>query len=349
MTRSGGSHCQTVLLLVLVTITIVASRAAKQATSSDRSRTEDYITQYEINTERYRVTTEDGYQLIVYRLLPQVPTKGAVVLQHGIRQSSADWLMLDNNLPMQLLSTGMEVWLGNSRASPESADHTKFSKTSAKYWEFSFHEIGYYDLAAITDAALQISQRKQIHMVAFSEGSTATLTLLAQRPEYNDKITSLNLLAPAAIMGNSQFKLVSLLFDKIQVIFPWKITQILSNNNQLSNNSQKQLEHFQQLILSGRFRQYDHGQRENIQRYGTPEPPDYPLWRITRPVVLHYGGRDTTVHPRDVEQLSTQFPKTSQVQLIEYDKLDHNDFLTRSDAASDVYPMVVESVMKRLQ
>lgn len=257
--------------------------------------------------------------------------------------------MLDNNLPMQLLSVGMEVWLGNSRASPESADHTEFSKNSAKYWDFSFHEIGYYDLAAITDAALQISQRKQIHMVAFSEGSTAALILLAQRPEYNDKITSLNLLAPAALMANSQFKLVALLFSTIQVLLPWKISPILSSSNLLTNNSRKELEHYQQLILSGRFRQYDYGQRENMQRYGTHEPPDYPLWRITRPVVLHYGGRDATVHPRDVEKLSTQFPRTSDVQLIEYDQLIHNDFLVRSEATSAVYPMVVESVMKRLQ
>ncbi|KXJ79234.1 hypothetical protein RP20_CCG001665 [Aedes albopictus] len=348
MTRSGGTLSRAVLLplLVLATIAIVAGRAVRKTEdNSDRSRTEDYITQYEINTERYRVTTEDGYQLIVYRLLPQVPAKGAVLIQHGIRQSSSDWLTLDKNLPMQLLEAGMEVWLGNSRASSESAGHLTYSNDSSQYWDFSFHEIGFYDLPAMIDAALQMSQRKQLHLIAFSEGASATLVLLSERPEYNAKIMSLNLMAPAAFMTNSQFKLVALLFNKIRFIFPMTAQQLLLKSNQLSKNSQKQLEHYQQLILSGRFRRFDHGPRGNMQKYGSREPPNYHLQMITQSTTLHYGGRDSTVHPRDVERLSTQFPKESGVQLIEYDLLDHGDFTSRPEAASNVYPMIVEDIV----
>lgn len=248
---------------------------------------------------------------------------------------------------MQLLEAGMEVWLGNSRASPESAGHLTFSNDSSQFWDFSFHEIGFYDLAAMIDAALEISQRKQLHLIAYSEGASAALTLLSERPEYNAKMTSVNLLAPAAFMANSQFKLVALLFNKFRFILPMSVDQILINSNQLSKNSRKQLEHYQQLILSGQFRRFDHGPRRNMERYGSRDPPNYDLSKITRPVVLHYGGRDSTVHPKDVEHLSTQLPKETGVQLIEYDLLDHGDFSSRTEAASNVYPMVVEDIVAK--
>ncbi|XP_062558764.1 lipase 1-like [Armigeres subalbatus] len=352
MFRSEGTLNQLVLLLLLVlaSIAIVAGRAVRRIDNSfsDRSRTEDYITQYEINTERYRVTTEDGYQLTVFRLLPQVPTRGVALIQHGIGQSSADWLALNRNLPMQLLEVGIEVWLGNSRASLESAGHISYSTSSSKYWDFSFHEIGIYDLASMIDAVLQITRRSQLHLIAYSEGSSAALTLLSERPEYNAKVTSLNLMAPAAFMANSQLKPIALLFDKIRVIFPGSIEQLLASNKELSRSSQKQYEHYQQLILTGHFRRFDYGPRRNNQRYGSREPPDYPLLRISRPVVLHYGGRDRTVNPKDVEYLSTRLSNRTGAKLVEYNILDHTDFTNRPEAAVYVYPMVVQNIVSTL-
>lgn len=299
--------------------------------------------------EKYAALTEDGYQLVMYRMMPQRSPRAVVLLQHGIRQSSADWLMIHQNLPKQLLSAGMEVWLGNSRASQESAGHTYLSQDSTKFWDFSFHEIGYYDLAAMIDTALARSNRNQLHLVAYSEGSTAALTLLSERPSYNAKVASLNLIAPATFLGNSHVRGLATLYDRFRLLVPWSLQELLTGRHWPYENSPKQLEHFQQLLVSGRFHQYDYGFWNNQKRYGVDNPPPYSLWRLTAPVTLHFGEVDGVVHPKDVRNLATQLNKSSSVRMIQYDGFDHRDFMARPDAAREVYPRITSAIMQRLR
>ncbi|XP_055527845.1 lipase 1-like [Wyeomyia smithii] len=339
MSSVGG-----VITLVLVFALFNARRAAAE-NGSGRPSTEDYITQYRINADRYRVTTVDGYRLTLFRLKPLVTVRAVALLQHGNRQTSADWLILNSNLPLQLLSNGVEVWLANSRLSSESSGHTSIKNTSAEFWNFSFHEIGYYDLASMVDAVLSISKQKRLHLIGYSEGSTAALILLAERPEYGAKVISLNLMAPAAFMGHSTYKPIAQTLTNVRLFAPWLYAQ-LHVNNYVNGSTRKQLEHYGQLILSGRFRQYDYGSRLNKQMYGSEQPPDYPLNRITTPTVLHYGDLDSVVHPMDVKQLGQELGRTTSVQVIGYETLQHTDFLSRKIAAQQVYPNIVKNVAK---
>lgn len=56
--------------------------------------------------ESYQTTTVDGYQLVIHRLLKKGSNrknngnKPVVLLQHGIAQSSADWLINDSGKSM---------------------------------------------------------------------------------------------------------------------------------------------------------------------------------------------------------------------------------------------------------
>ncbi|XP_055624674.1 lipase 3-like [Toxorhynchites rutilus septentrionalis] len=342
MRRSEWTNVVTLLLLSVIAL-ISSTRAASVGKGNLKS-TEHYIVNNRINSERYRVTTEDGYRLTVFRLVTKAPSRGVALLQHGMRSSSADWLQLNSNLPSQLLAAGFEVWVGNSRGSPESAGHNNLRNTSADFWDFSFHEIGYYDLAAMIDAALEKSHHKRIHLIGYSEGSTAALVLLSERPSYGAKIASINLIAPAAFMANSQLKGVAQLYGKIERFFPWAAQSL--NANGLIGNSRKALDHYRQLILSGRFQKYDYGPPMNLQRYGTQQVPDYDLSRITLPMALHFGELDPTVHPVDVRKLGQRLGRTTKVQLIPYPSFKHYDFISRREATSIVYPLIVKIVSK---
>ncbi|XP_058462269.1 lipase 1-like [Malaya genurostris] len=333
MTRSG--LIAEAGLLVLSVIVNICSAA------NELYDTEHYITKYGINASRYRATTADGYKLALFRLRPAGEVLGVALLQHGNRETSADWLRHSSNLPSQLLTAGIEVWLANSRLSPESWPAGR--NTSAEFWDFSFHEIGIYDLATTVDVALNISARQQIHVIGFSEGSTAALVLLSERPEYNGRVASLNLMAPAAYMARSKFKAIAQTAEIVRIFAP-KYYETLHDNNYVRGSSRKQLEHYGQLIISGRFRQYNYGSQLNLKHYGSKLAPDYRLWQITIPVALHYGCLDVTVNPTDVEQLGKVLSKNTSVRFFRYDALDHQDFTARSEASKLVYPNIVNDI-----
>lgn len=66
--------------------------------------------------------------------------------------------------------------------------------------------------------------------------------------------------------------------------------------------------HLLQTYSSNKFRMYDWGkeiyasykfnkilQRHNLKLYQAASPPEFPLWNITTPISLYYGGADTLV------------------------------------------------------
>lgn len=79
--------------------------------------------------------------------------KQPVFLQHGLLSSSADWVLSgpEKGLAFILADLGYDVWLGNARGNTYSRHHTNMSNDDAKYWDFSWHEMAYYDIPAEID------------------------------------------------------------------------------------------------------------------------------------------------------------------------------------------------------
>lgn len=57
---------------------------------------------------------------------------------------------------------------------------------SKQFWNFSFHEIGYFDVAAMIDYILNETKKSKLFYIGHSQGTTALMALLATRPTYND-------------------------------------------------------------------------------------------------------------------------------------------------------------------
>lgn len=133
-------------------------------------------------------------------------------MQHGLTSCSDGWVLNgpDDALPFLLADAGYDVWIGNARGNTYSRNHTSLSTQHPYFWRFSWHEIGYYDIAAMIDYALATNGQgqKSIHYVGHSQGTSVFFTLMSMRPEYNDKIRTAHMLAPIAIMTHMENPLV---------------------------------------------------------------------------------------------------------------------------------------------
>lgn len=93
----------------------------------------------------------------------------------------------------------------NNRGTTYSNIHLNYLFTSKQFWEFSFHEIGIYDLAANIDYILGRNGGKPVSVLGFSESGNSVLALLSTRTEYNNKVDKVLLVSPAVYLKDSVY------------------------------------------------------------------------------------------------------------------------------------------------
>ncbi|KAI5634906.1 alpha/beta hydrolase fold domain-containing protein [Phthorimaea operculella] len=184
----------------------------------------ELIAKYGYKLETYRVETEDGYLISVYR----IPGNGdPVLLVNGITLSAVDWFTIgkESALPCLLADQGYDVWILNTRGTTEeSQEHARFTlpEDAEKYWDFSWDEIGRYDLPAMIDFILQETGKPKIKYIGFSQGTTVFYVMASERPEYGEKISLSVNLGPSAFLPNSRspaFRLVAAFHQTLENIF----------------------------------------------------------------------------------------------------------------------------------
>ncbi|XP_053698741.1 lipase 3-like [Sabethes cyaneus] len=147
----------------------------------------------------HNVTTDDGYILGIVRIPKQGHTP--VLLVHGLLSSSADWcIVAKHSLAFRLFDADFDVWLMNARGNTFSRRHVSISADQERFWNFSWHEIGMFDLPAVIDYILGITGFNSLHYAGHSQGTTSFFVMCSSRPEYNRKIKTAHLLAPVAYM-----------------------------------------------------------------------------------------------------------------------------------------------------
>lgn len=165
----------------------------------------DMISKEGYRGEAHRVEVQDGgWTLKLHRIPPRYPREVKpmpVFLMHGLFAAAGDYLVTGRKraLAYLLADNNYDVWLGNSRGNRHASINYKTANHD-KLWNFSFNEIGQFDLPAMIDYVLRLTGRQKVLYVGHSQGTTSLLALLASRPEYNQKIAQAHLLAPAAFM-----------------------------------------------------------------------------------------------------------------------------------------------------
>lgn len=163
----------------------------------------EIIHYYEYPAEQYDVTTDDGYILTIQRIPfgrsgPGNKPRQPVIVQHGFLCSSAIWVFNTpkDSLGFILADAGYDVWLTNIRGNTYGRKHVSLNPKQKEFWEFSFDEMGRYDMPALVDFVLAKTGFSQTNYIGHSMGTTIAFVMLAERPEYNNKIRSLTMLAP---------------------------------------------------------------------------------------------------------------------------------------------------------
>ncbi|XP_059612669.1 lipase 3-like [Phlebotomus argentipes] len=359
---------------------------------------------YEYPVESHVVQTADGYLLTMHRIphgraegSGPAPGKPVAFLQHGLLGSSADWVVIgpERALAYLLADADYDVWLGNVRGNTYSRAHKTLDPDREpdreEFWNFSWHEIGVFDLPAMIDYTLGQTNQNKLSYVGHSQGTTTLFVMLSLCPEYNDVIKSAHALAPVAycehlkspfiravapfvdaidlitiLLGINEFapstqmmqmggELVCRDESPVQEVCSNALFLIAGYDSEQLNRSQlsaimhnspagaatRQLLHYAQLINSGQFCQFDHGPIGNMEKYGSTDPPNYPLSQITAPIALHYGANDWLAEVVDVEHLRDQLGSLIGTFRVPLDSFNHIDFQYAIDIIELVYDNLI--------
>ncbi|XP_018786868.1 PREDICTED: lipase 3-like [Bactrocera latifrons] len=160
------------------------------------------IRKYGYPSETHTVVTKDGYILEMHR----IPKRGAqpVLLMHGILDTSATWVLMGpkSGLGYMLSDLGYDIWMGNARGNRYSKNHTSLNSDYQEFWDFTFHEMGKYDLPANIDYILSKTGYEQLHYIGHSQGTAVFWVLCSEQPSYTQKILSMHALAPIAFISD---------------------------------------------------------------------------------------------------------------------------------------------------
>lgn len=106
-----------------------------------------------------------------------------------------------------------DIWIGNVRGTTYSRNHTTLNafgtrKNRQQYWDFSFHEIGLYDLSASIDYVLAQTGQSKLQYIGVSQGVATFFVMMSERPEYNNKIEMMHAMAPAVFVSHVTSSLI---------------------------------------------------------------------------------------------------------------------------------------------
>ncbi|XP_037711024.1 lipase 1-like [Drosophila subpulchrella] len=163
-------------------------------------QTDALIQKYGYPSETHYANTEDRYRVCLHR----IPRPGAtpVMLVHGLMGSSASWVQFgpSSGLAYILYRKGFDVWMLNTRGNVYSQERGRGHESDQNYWDFSFHEIGLYDIPAAIDLILGQTNQPSIQYIGHSQGSTVFFAMCSLRPIYAAKVKLMQSLSPTVIM-----------------------------------------------------------------------------------------------------------------------------------------------------
>lgn len=95
--------------------------------------------------------------------------------------------------------------MGNQRGNTWSKNHTSLEVCSScpDFWKFSWDDTALLDITSDIDYVLENTGYAELFYVGYSMGTTKYCVMLAELPEYNDKIIAGFLMGPATSMTNA--------------------------------------------------------------------------------------------------------------------------------------------------
>lgn len=338
----------------------------------------------------YTLHTKDGYELVLHRLINPIGLRGmkqTILLHHGLLGSSADWILLgpEKSLPYYLATLGYDVWFANARGNRYSQNHKNSVPNSTQYWDFSWQEIGLYDLPAIIDYVRQ-ETNEPLNFIGHSMGGTALLVLLSSVPKYNEFLRMAILLGPLVYMKNIKgpLRMISLMTepspeDLFKILgkdefIPSRqlpddflkrfcldevlmcgnplffIAGVPRNHTQWTKNFMKFL--FQQIPAGGSTKTLLHYAQlvksGKFHEFGDVNK-EFPLKEVTTPIALISSSDDWLASIPDLVRLYINIFNPIEHYIIRDKNVSHTDFVWGQNANKLVFPKVIELLQSTAQ
>uniref|UniRef100_A0A8C3BTZ3 Partial AB-hydrolase lipase domain-containing protein n=1 Tax=Cairina moschata TaxID=8855 RepID=A0A8C3BTZ3_CAIMO len=276
----------------------------------------EMIRYYGYPCEEYEVTTKDGYILGVFRIpsgrnMQNTGKKPAVLLHHGTFADCTYWIsnLPRNSLGFILADVGYDVWLGNSRGNTWSSKHKTLKPCQKEFWQFSFHEIGIYDLPAELDFIMNKTGQKDVYYVGHSEGSTAGFVAFSTYPELAQRVKVFFALGPVATITYATSPFVK--FARLPQPLIRSRTDAFVAHYPAGTSVQNTI-HWHQ--------------------------------RISTPIAVWSGGQDKFAGPKDIAKLLSQI--TNLFYYKHFPEWGHLDFVWGLDATERMYRKIIELMTK---
>ncbi|XP_075531808.1 gastric triacylglycerol lipase-like isoform X2 [Dermacentor variabilis] len=324
-------------------------------------------------------TTEDGYILEVYRIAHGIQgNTSGTASQKNDRLRRPPVLLVPPllaavdvyffNLPSQspgylFADNGFDVWAMSMRENKPYISHKTLSPDEPEYWQFSFDEMGRYDVAACIDHVLNATGASKLTVVGFSQGTLANFILHSTRPEYSKK----KLVYPftqAGFLGSTNglrklFTIACSLLGSLHCDVGFVLTST-SSSEQLNKtripvylghfpigSSVQNFLHFYQIYKAKNLVMYDHGEEENRRRYGQETPPPYPLERIRVPIALFSSQGDILADQSDVADLAYRLGSNLVLNyIVPQPSFCHQDFVGGNRANDILHNIAIELAKK---
>ena len=133
--------------------------------------------------------------------------KPVVVMWHGLLDSCDLWAMNYASVApaFTVAEAGYDVWLGNSRGNKYCREHVTLNPdTQPAFWDFSFQEMGKYDVPALLDYVEDHTGHKKVAYVGHSQGCAQMFSALVDQADYfKDRLSVFIALAPAVELGHT--------------------------------------------------------------------------------------------------------------------------------------------------
>ncbi|CDW73802.1 ab-hydrolase associated lipase region family protein [Stylonychia lemnae] len=207
--------------------------------------------------EEHKVTTEDGYILKMFRIPGKKSelqshdgsvdsleiNKKVVFLQHGVFDSADCWIAhYSDRAPAFILSNqGYDVWLGNTRGNKYSNQHIDPTISQQQYWDYSFQEMGDYDIPAALDYIRLLTKQDKVAYIGHSQGTAQMFYGLATNQDYfADRVSIFIALAPVTTISGKESIFLEMFRSNVESLM--KISKVLKiydifQPNQLTTGS----------------------------------------------------------------------------------------------------------------
>eukprot|EP00768_Dysnectes_brevis_P005277 gnl/Dysnectes_brevis/377_a419_4777.p1 GENE.gnl/Dysnectes_brevis/377_a419_4777~~gnl/Dysnectes_brevis/377_a419_4777.p1 ORF type:complete len:439 (+),score=115.29 gnl/Dysnectes_brevis/377_a419_4777:55-1371(+) len=194
---------------------------------------QQYVEMQGFQLLEFSIVTEDDYILTLWRLVEigeptfNLSSRPPLLLVHGILENGMTWIYNNRSTSpgYQFHDEGFDVWIINCRGTTFSQHHQYLDYHEDEYWNYSFDEIAHFDIPCALDALLEHSEWDQAQIVAFSQGSSATIAALSS-PQLSlldtSKLSGTALLCPVTRFQDPTFEGVGIL-----TLLPEGITQDL--------------------------------------------------------------------------------------------------------------------------